>query len=136
MSDHETAHWGYVDPIDPSRWGDLDPAYALCKLGQAQSPIDLREAIAGNCTPVAYDYVPTGFRVLNNGHTIQVQAGAPNAITLEGAARERRDFQLPVHIAVHLLYAHHRNALLSKVAFVVLQYQRNLKDVQPVLLEI
>jgi len=35
--------WGYKGEIGPDRWGDLSPEFKLCKIGKAQSPIDIRE---------------------------------------------------------------------------------------------
>ena len=35
--------WSYEGERGPEHWGDLDPEYAPCKDGHAQSPIDIRE---------------------------------------------------------------------------------------------
>ena len=37
------AHWGYTGKIGPAYWGDLSPAYIMCKIGKNQSPIDIDE---------------------------------------------------------------------------------------------
>jgi carbonic anhydrase len=78
-------HWGYTGDTGPDHWGGLCPEFALCACGCAQSPIDLRDALAdGTLAPVAYDYQPTPVMIQNNGHTIQVDNQQPNGIILEG----------------------------------------------------
>ena len=37
----ELASWGYGEADGPARWASLDPAYALCAQGKAQSPIHI-----------------------------------------------------------------------------------------------
>ncbi|SIN86686.1 carbonic anhydrase [Sulfurivirga caldicuralii] len=69
------AHWGYSGETGPDHWGDLDPKYIMCKLGVNQSPIDIRDKVAVGTVGLPGLTVAYGqpqLRVINNGHTIQV----------------------------------------------------------------
>ncbi|QGM46286.1 carbonic anhydrase [Methylocystis heyeri] len=68
----EGPHWEYETP---GAWGELDPAYKVCAVGQEQSPIDLKDAISADFGRIAIDWKPQAFPILNNGHTIQADAG-------------------------------------------------------------
>ena len=68
----------------PSHWGKIDPANTRCDSGQRQSPIDIRDGIRVELEPVGFDYKPVRFNVVDTGHTIQVNLGAGNSITLLG----------------------------------------------------
>lgn len=74
-ADEHAIHWGYAGPSGPDHWGELAPENISCKIGKNQSPIDLRDNAAVGTTglpqlDVVYQDVP--LRVLNNGHTVQV----------------------------------------------------------------
>ena len=42
----EGHHWSYGKHGGPAEWGELDQAFASCRLGKVQSPIDIRDAKA------------------------------------------------------------------------------------------
>jgi carbonic anhydrase len=77
-------HWEYGGKHGPAAWGEMDTAFADCKLGKVQSPIDIREAKKGDLTPLAFGYNATGAEVINNGHTIQINLADAGAVTLDG----------------------------------------------------
>lgn len=82
----ETAgHWSYAGDTGPDRWGSLSPDYAACADGIGQSPIDLSDAIRAEIPPadIAWQAMDT-YGVLNNGHTIQVNAPGGNRVTVLG----------------------------------------------------
>jgi carbonic anhydrase len=85
-------HWSYSGQAGPQAWGGLKPEFALCANGQRQSPIDIREGIAVDLEPVKFDYQPSAFSVLDNGHTVQVNLHAGNAIEVGGRRFELRQF--------------------------------------------
>jgi carbonic anhydrase len=63
----------------------MDPANAVCKLGGAQSPVDLANplrvaALAG----LQVEYVSTRVKVTNNGHTFQINADKGSSLKIEG----------------------------------------------------
>ena len=77
-------HWSYQGDGGPTDWGKLKPEFATCALGKRQSPIDIRGGVKVELEPVKFDYQPTGFAVVDNGHTVQVNLGPGNAIEVMG----------------------------------------------------
>ena len=66
-------HWSYHGAEKPSNWARLDPNFAECAAGHAQSPIDIRHTVSQPDLPdLAFDYHEVPLRIVNNGHTIQV----------------------------------------------------------------
>ena len=72
VQQHAAIHWGYEGAGAPENWGRLSPEYALCGAGKRQSPIDIRDGIRVDLEPIQFDYRPARFRVIDNGHTVQV----------------------------------------------------------------
>lgn len=87
-----TAHWDYTGEGGPARWGDLKPEFAKCSTGTRQSPIDIRDGIKLQLDPVQFDYKPGAFRVIDNGHTVQVNVAAGNSIEVMGRRFELVQF--------------------------------------------
>ena len=77
-------HWGYAGNLGPESWGRLKPEFSKCTNGERQSPIDIRDGIQVNLDPVQFDYKPSNFRVIDNGHTVQVNVGSGNSIEVMG----------------------------------------------------
>lgn len=89
---HAAAHWSYEGEGAPIRWGKLNADWAKCDLGTRQSPIDIRDGIKVELEPIAFDYKPARFNVLDNGHTVQVNLGGGNHITVMGKMYELVQF--------------------------------------------
>lgn len=85
-------HWSYDGPGGPESWGKLKPEFAKCSTGQRQSPIDIKDGIQVNLDPIRFDYKPTDFRVIDNGHTVQVNLAPGNAIEVNGKRFELLQF--------------------------------------------
>jgi carbonic anhydrase len=85
-------HWSYHGEGGPEHWGHMKSEYALCGSGKRQSPIDIRDQIAVQLDPVQFDYKPTAFRVIDNGHTVQVNLAAGNSIEVMGRRYELQQF--------------------------------------------
>ena len=68
--------WGYAGDIGPAQWGDLSPAFAACKLGESQSPIDLTSDTVAKPHDLEFRYASSPLEIVNNGHTIQVELRA------------------------------------------------------------
>lgn len=81
---HKSVHWDYEGPNGPARWGQLNPAWKTCDTGKRQSPIDIRDGIRVDLEPIKFSYAPTYFRILNNGHTVQVSVGPGNTMSVMG----------------------------------------------------
>jgi carbonic anhydrase len=63
----------------------MDPANAVCKLGGAQSPIDLTNPLrVAALASVQVDYASTKVKVTNNGHTFQINADKGSSVKMEG----------------------------------------------------
>ena len=73
-------HWAYGGEGGPEDWGKLKPEFSLCSIGTRQSPIDIRDGIRVELDPVKFDYRASGFNVVDNGHTVQVNVSAGNTI--------------------------------------------------------
>lgn len=86
------AHWAYAGTGGPSAWGTLKPEFALCANGQRQSPIDIRGGLAVDLDPVRFDYQPSRFGVLDNGHTLQVNVAPGSSIDVGGHRFELQQF--------------------------------------------
>lgn len=85
-------HWAYNGEGGPQAWGGLRPEFSLCGSGKRQSPIDIRDGIAVDLEPVQFDYRASSFRVIDNGHTVQVNVAPGNTIMLNGRRWELVQF--------------------------------------------
>ena len=77
-------HWSYEGEGAPSNWSKLDAKNAACATGKRQSPIDIREGIKVDLEGIKFDYKPTQFRIIDNGHTVQVTVGDGLSMTVMG----------------------------------------------------
>ena len=96
------AHWSYEGDGNPEKWGDLQSDFKMCQLGLEQTPIDLNSGIKGDVGSVDYDYKPLPLRLVNNGHTIQLNADPGSACVIGGTRYELLQFHLH-HPSEHLL---------------------------------
>jgi carbonic anhydrase len=80
----QNVHWGYTGAGSPEKWGDLDAKYATCKTGRYQSPIDIIIAAPTVVESIAFNYRATPLKMVNNGHTIQINTNAESAIHIHG----------------------------------------------------
>lgn len=48
--------WSYSGALGPEHWADLDPASATCRSGEAQSPIDIRDAVTAPLPALHFEY--------------------------------------------------------------------------------
>lgn len=86
------AHWDYEGQGGPQAWGHMKDEFAKCSTGTRQSPIDIRDGIKVQLDPVQFDYKPTAFRVIDNGHTVQVNVDPGNFIEVMGRRYELIQF--------------------------------------------
>lgn len=72
--------WGYEGEGGPAAWGKLAPDFRACSAGNQQTPIDLRDGIKAETGMLSYAYKRMPVRILNNGHTIQVNCLAGSQV--------------------------------------------------------
>jgi carbonic anhydrase len=87
-----SAHWGYAGEGSPEHWAELSPENRQCAIGTRQSPIDIRDSIKVDQEKIQFEYAPSGFAVLDNGHTIQVNVAPGNALQVMGRRYELQQF--------------------------------------------
>jgi carbonic anhydrase len=84
--------WSYEGELGPANWSKINVDWAKCGSGNRQSPIDLRDGIKVNLEQIGFDYHPSSFNEVNNGHTIQVTVGGGNFITVGNQTYELQQF--------------------------------------------
>ena len=83
------AHWEYEGEMGPENWGKEFPT---CGKGKSQSPLNIKgpfEKVRFNIVP---DYKPGPLKILNNGHTIQVNVTPGSKIRIDGKAYDLLQF--------------------------------------------
>jgi len=111
-------HWAYRGHGGPSEWGSLDPEFGTCKLGKLQSPIDIRGAKAADLPAIKFDYKPSALKIIDNGHTIQVNYAPGSSIDVGGVRYELLQFHFhrpseeKIDGKAHAMVAHlvHKNS--------------------------
>lgn len=78
------ARWQFSGASGPEHWGRMRPEWSVCTDGERQSPIDLVDGLDVELEPVAFDYGPTRFRVLDTGQALVVQVGDDLAASVRG----------------------------------------------------
>lgn len=78
----DSQSWGYQGQLGPAHWADLNPKFKLCKKGKRQSPISLKSKLKHSGVPIHFLYRASPLKILNNGHTIQVNPQKGSAIRL------------------------------------------------------
>jgi carbonic anhydrase len=92
QSQAEGMHWSYGEHGGPAEWGELDKGFAACKLGKVQSPIDIRGAKATDLPAIKFVYKPSPLKLIDNGHTIQVNYAPGSSIEVDGERYELVQF--------------------------------------------
>jgi carbonic anhydrase len=75
--------------MGPERWGKEFPT---CAKGKSQSPLDIRGPFVKTRTVVTADYKEGPLKLLNNGHTIQVNANPGSKLRIDGVAYDLLQF--------------------------------------------
>ncbi len=79
---HRDIHWTYEGEGSPANWGKLRADFGTCATGRRQSPIDIREGIRVDLEPIQFDYRLSQFRIVDNGHTVQVNVGEGSTMSV------------------------------------------------------
>jgi carbonic anhydrase len=95
-------HWTYEGSTGPEHWGELTPEFRSCSLGMEQTPIDIDSAIRAETGQLDIAFVPVPGKVINNGHTIQVNCGPGSHSVIAGTRYDLLQFHFH-HPSEHLL---------------------------------
>lgn len=85
-------HWTYSGETGPDHWSSLDPSNAPCSVGRMESPIDLSKATSAKLARLVFDYHPSSWQILNNGHTVQVIVPKGSSLKANGRTYELVQF--------------------------------------------
>ena len=85
-------HWTYDGEAGAGKWGELSPDFALCRTGKAQSPINIVDARPDKAPNIGTDYQRIPLKILNNGHTIQVDYASSGVASLGGVGYRLAQF--------------------------------------------
>ena len=93
-------HWSYAGETGAKHWGDLAPENIQCKIGKNQSPINLKEKAGvgtSGLPELDVNYRDVPLKIINNGHTVQVNYPLGSYIKLDGHRYEllHFDFHTP-----------------------------------------
>ena len=91
------AKWSDSGATGPAHWASLDPAYAACSDGRAQSPVNLRQVTRKPLRNPRFHYVTSRAAVFNNTHTVEAKARPGSTMTVGGTTFRL----LQIHFHVH-----------------------------------
>lgn len=77
------ADWSYEGGHGPDHWGDVDAASKVCGVGSQQSPIDIGATTRASLPRLGISWKRGADTIVNNGHTIQVNAGEGSTLKLD-----------------------------------------------------
>lgn len=108
-------HWGYDGLMGPERWGKEFPT---CAKGKSQSPLDIQGPFVKARTSLNADYKEGPLKIINNGHTIQVNVAAGSKLRIDSMPYDLLQFHFhrpseekiqgtPMAMVVHFV---HKNA--------------------------
>jgi carbonic anhydrase len=84
--------FGYAGAYGPNAWCDLSPVYLACKQGHHQSPIDIQGTRKEALPPIQFHYMDVPLKIINNGHSIQVNYAPGSWISAGDDKYELRQF--------------------------------------------
>ena len=133
----ESTHWTYAGDHGPAHWAELSTEYTACGIGVHQSPIDIGDPVAAELPPLSYDYQSRGTSVVNNGHTLQINAAPGSRLIVddESFALQQLHFHSPSEHRIDgeafLMEAHfvHQNVAGDLAVVAVLYRQGPMNDV-------
>lgn len=73
--------WSYEGETGPANWGNVKP---ICATGRTQSPIDIATTQPQDVSNITLSYQPSNLRIVNKGHTVQLNYDAGSFITIDG----------------------------------------------------
>ena len=131
-----SSQWGYIGEEGPEYWSELSPDFQVCVSGEYQSPIDLNASIPAELGEIEINYQDSPLKLINNGHTIQVNYEPGSFLKLDGQDYELLQFHFhkpsehlvegrPYDMEVHLV---HRNQETGNLAVLGVFMKRGGSD--------
>jgi carbonic anhydrase len=80
----EEHHWTYGGATGPAKWGDMEQEFSACGAGRLQSPVDIRaeNVQKADLPKIQFAYKPAPLRIIDTGHSIQVNYPPGSFITV------------------------------------------------------
>lgn len=88
----QAVRWSYDGETGADRWAAIKPEFAACAKGRQQSPIDIRDGARLELEPIEFSYAPGPLRIVDNGHTVQVNMEAGRHIVVLGKRYDLKQF--------------------------------------------
>lgn len=95
-------HWNYEAETGPANWGELSAEFRVCEFGFEQAPIDVKSAVGAQLTGVEPAFRTMPLKIVNNGHTIQVNCEPGSKSRINGESFDLLQFHFH-HPSEHLL---------------------------------
>lgn len=96
LASNDQAQWSYDGKTGPTHWSEIAPDNKSCALGHEQSPINIEAATTDKTLPqLHFHYQPAALKIINNGHTVQVNI--PAGSFLEIADKRYQLVQFHMH---------------------------------------
>ena len=93
VAEHGAEHsWGYTGTGAAHNWGDLQRDFSVCKTGSEQSPVNIDRLQQTDLPPLQTNYQDNVLRVVNNGHTVQVNFDPGSTLSVGGQTYELLQF--------------------------------------------
>lgn len=93
----KSVHWEYDGEHGPSHWGDMFEAFATCNTGRLQSPFNITADIGARLPGLGFGYNSVPLKVINNGHTIQVDQAGAGQLVVDGKSYDLLQFHFHAH---------------------------------------
>ena len=101
----DAGSWSYAGNTGPAKWGKLKKEYALCGTGTLQSPIDIvdKDVRNGDLPALLFNYKPSPLRIVDEGHTLQINYAPDSWVTVNGKRYElvSIEFHKPSEVKVN-----------------------------------
>jgi len=100
--------WDY-EQLGPDSWGELSPDYRVCEFGTQQSPINLEHEgtlHANHLNDLEFNYHSSELKILNNGHTVQINPDPDNHLIIDAQNFDLLQFHFH-HPSEHVVYGKH-----------------------------
>jgi carbonic anhydrase len=111
---HPGHEWDYGKEHGPDHWGALKPEFAVCQSGHHQSPIDIGKTERADLPPIQFDYRASPLRIVDNGHTIQVNYGPGSSIRVGDRQYVLKQFHFH-HPSEEMVHGRHHEMSLHLV---------------------